>query len=78
MGSDLSITVGGLGFWAGCYLAFVEVINANLSEDLAAGALNPDGSIHRKAAAAATDATNATPLPEALLARHRPGYQPRA
>lgn len=67
--------VGGLGFWSGCYLAFVEVINANLSEDLAAGALNPDGSIHRKAAAAATT-TNATPLPEALLARHQPGYQP--
>ena len=39
--------IGSLGFTAGCYMAFVEVINANLSEDLAAGALKPEGSIHR-------------------------------
>lgn len=31
--------LGGLCFLAGCYLAFVEVINANLSEDLADGSL---------------------------------------
>ena len=38
---------GACAFQIGCYLAFVEVINANLSEDLATGALHPTGSIHR-------------------------------
>jgi hypothetical protein len=40
--------VGGCNFLVGCYLTFVEVINANLSVELLAGSLNPAGSIHRK------------------------------
>ena len=44
--------VGACNFLIGCYLAFVEVINANLSEDLATGALKPTGSIHRESAKA--------------------------
>ena len=39
--------IGGVCFLAGCYLAFVEVINANLSEALAAGSLRPVGAAHR-------------------------------
>ena len=51
--------IGGFGFWSGCYLAFVEVINANLSEELAAGKLDRGGSIHRQAAAAPNTPTAA-------------------
>ena len=43
--------VGGCNFLVGCYLTFVEVINANLSVELMAGSLSPAGSIHRKGAA---------------------------
>jgi len=37
--------VGGIGFLAGCYLALVEVVNANLQEELAE--LRLAGSVHR-------------------------------
>lgn len=46
-GVTIPYFVGACGFLVGCYLGFVEVINANLSEDLATGVLTPSGSIHR-------------------------------
>jgi len=58
--------LGSIGFLIGCYLAFVEVINANLSEDLAAGALEPEGSIHRRVQSNGTDAPLPQPLPPPL------------
>ena len=55
--------LGGLGFLSGCYLAFVEVINANLQEDIALGLLSPEGSVHRQTALL----TPSRPTPETMV-----------
>ena len=57
--------LGGLCFIAGCYLSLVEVINANLGEEIriAPELLDPSGSVFRQGSSAQLRSSGASPSP---------------